>query len=62
VGLPSKFGARLHGSGAFFEETIAAAALLDYEALTRKAAELRFLDATTPRRILLQIRRRCGNT
>jgi len=42
VGLPSKFGARLHGSGAFSEETIAAAALLDYEALTGKAVELRF--------------------
>jgi len=48
VGLPSKFGARLHGSGAFSEETIAAAALLDYEALTRKAAELRFSTLQPP--------------
>ena len=48
MGLPSKFGARLHGSGAFSEETIAAAALLDYEALTRKAAELRFSTLQPP--------------
>jgi hypothetical protein len=42
VALLPELGAGLQGVGAFSEETIAAAALLDHEALTCKAVELRF--------------------
>jgi hypothetical protein len=40
VALLPELGAGLQGVGAFSEETIAAAALLDYEASTGKAVEL----------------------
>ena len=42
VALLPELGAGLQGVGAFSEETIAAAALLDHEASTCKAVELRF--------------------
>ena len=42
VALLPELGAGLQRVGGFSEETIAAAALLDYEALTCKAVELRY--------------------